>query len=207
MILSFSIPLANDPTISPIIITNIRILGGIVAVLWGLEIIDTVILGNALNRLGIRPRRVRGLKGIVLSPLLHGDLKHLSTNTMPLVIMGGVILFSQGQRTFWIVTAVIWLISGVGTWLFGGSRTNHIGASGIVFGYFGFLVSGAYFNQNLLTIGLAFVIVILYGGILWGVLPIKRGRSWQGHLFGVLGGGVAARYLPHIHQVITQVVT
>ena len=189
--------------ISPTIITNARILGDIVTVLWTLELIDTLLLGSALNRLGIRPRQKRGLKGIVLAPLLHGNLKHLSTNTMPLVVMGGLILFLQSQQTFWIVTAVVWLISGVGTWLFGGPRTNHIGASGIVFGYFGFLLLQAYFNQNVVTIGIAIIVALFYGGIIWGVLPIKRGRSWQGHLFGAIAGGFAAKYLPHISQFVT----
>lgn len=190
-------------SISPTTITNAQILGGIVTVLWTLELIDTLLLGSVLNRLGIRPRQKRGIKGIVLAPLLHGNLKHLSTNTMPLVVMGGLILFLQSQQTFWIVTAVVWLISGVGTWLFGGPRTNHIGASGIVFGYFGFLLLQAYFNQNVVTIGIATIVILLYGGIIWGVLPIKRGRSWQGHLFGAIGGGLAAKYLPYISQVVT----
>lgn len=202
------VPFAQVPTIpiSPTMMTNLRILCGIVTALWTLEIVDSLILGGALNRFGIRPRQTSGIKGIFLSPLLHGDLRHLSTNTMPLVVMGGLILFLQSQQTFWIVTAVVWLVSGVGTWLFGGSRTNHIGASGIVFGYFGFLLLQAYFNQNVMTIGLAIVVVILYGGMLWGVLPIKRGRSWQGHLFGVVGGGLAAKYLPQISQIVTEIV-
>lgn len=200
------IPLLQVTPISPTITTNLRILAGMVVVLWSLEIIDTFILGGALNRLGIQPRQTRGIKGIVLAPLLHGNLKHLSTNTMPLVVMGGFILFLQGQQVFWIVTAVVWLISGLGTWLFGGPRTNHIGASGIVFGYFGFLVLQAYFDQNVLTIGIAIIVALLYGGILWGVLPIKRGRSWQGHLFGIVGGGLAARYLPDISQFIAPIV-
>ncbi len=125
-----------DP-IDPNLMLNFRILGGMVVLLWSLELVDSLILGGRLDRLGIRPRRSSGIKGIFLSPLLHGDLQHLAANTVPLVVLGGFILF-RSQATFAIVTAVVWLVSGTGTWLCGGPRTNHIGASGIVFGYLGY---------------------------------------------------------------------
>ncbi|NJN48725.1 MAG: rhomboid family intramembrane serine protease [Alkalinema sp. RL_2_19] len=185
--------------LDPIVLLNLRILGGMVVLLWALELIDTIVLQGRLHRLGIRPRQTAGLKGILLSPLLHSDLKHLAANTLPLVVLGGLILF-RSQPTFAIVTAVVWLISGIGTWLFGGPRTNHIGASGIVFGYLGFLLLQGYLERSPIALGLAVVAGVLYGGSLWGVLPIKRGRSWQGHLFGFIGGGVAARYLPELNQ-------
>ncbi len=188
-----------SPTIDPTIMLNVQILGGMVVVLWSLELIDTLVLNGALNRFGIRPRRSQGIKGIFLSPLLHGDLQHLAANTLPLVILGSFILF-RSQQTFAIVTAVVWLTSGIGTWLFGGPRTNHIGASGIVFGYLGFLLMQGYFERSPVAIGLAVFAGVLYGGSLWGVLPIKRGRSWQGHLFGLIGGGLAARYLTELNQ-------
>ncbi|MBE9032495.1 rhomboid family intramembrane serine protease [filamentous cyanobacterium LEGE 11480] len=181
---------------------NVRILGGMVVGLWTLELIDSLLLRGKLNRFGIRPRQSYGIKGIFLSPLLHGDLKHLAANTLPLVMLGGFILF-RNQQTFAIVTAVVWLISGIGTWLFGGPRTNHIGASGIVFGYLGFLLLQGYLERSPIAIGLAVISGVLYGGSLWGVLPIKRGRSWQGHLFGLIGGGIAARYLPELNQYAT----
>jgi membrane associated rhomboid family serine protease len=189
----------STSTMAPTILLNMRILGGIAIVLWTLELIDTLLLGGALNCLGIRPRRWQGIKGIFLSPLLHGDLQHLVANTLPLLVLGGFILF-RSQQTFAIVTVVVWLVSGVGTWLFGGPRTNHIGASGIVFGYLGFLLMQGYYERSPLAISLAVFAGGLYGGSLWGVLPIKRGRSWQGHLFGLMGGGLAARYLPVLNQ-------
>lgn len=200
-------PLLQTPPIAPTptVLLNIRILGGIVVVLWTIEIVDELILQGALNRFGIRPRQSRGLQGIILSPLLHGGFQHLSANTVPLVVMGGMILFLQNQMTFLIVTTVVWFISGIGTWLLGGPRTNHIGASGIVFGYLGFLLLQGYLERSPIAIGLAVFAGILYGSSLWGILPIKRGRSWQGHLFGCIGGGIAARYLPELTQATTTV--
>jgi membrane associated rhomboid family serine protease len=181
------------------LILNFRILGGMVVLLWGLELLDSLLLGGALNRFGIRPRQVAGLKGILWSPLLHGDLAHLAANTLPLVIMGGLILF-RSQMTFAIVTGVVWLFSGGGTWLCGGARTNHIGASGIVFGYLGFLLMQGYVERSPIAIGLAVIAGTLYGSSLWGVLPLKRGKSWECHLFGAIGGVVAARYLPELTE-------
>ncbi len=187
------LPAAIHPTLS----LNLRILGGMVSSLWILELTDSFLLGNRLNHLGIQPRRWSGLKGILLSPLLHGDLQHLAANTVPLAVLGGLILF-RSQTTFAIVTVVVWLLSGWGTWLCGGAKTNHIGASGIVFGYLGFLLLQGYLERSPIAIGLAVIAGTLYGSSLWGVLPSKRGRSWECHLFGAIGGGIAARYLPEL---------
>jgi membrane associated rhomboid family serine protease len=190
-----------ETSIDPVLLTNIRILGGIVIVLWVLELIDTLVLGGRLNRLGIHLRKARGIFGIFFAPSLHGDLQHLAANTLPLAVMCGLILF-RSQQTFVIVTILVWLVSGLGVWLFGGSRTNHIGASGLVFGYLGFLLLQGYFERSLISIVLAVLVGIFYGGLLWGMLPIQRGRSWQSHLFGFLGGGLAARCLPELNQFV-----
>jgi membrane associated rhomboid family serine protease len=193
------LPAATHPTL----LLNLRILGGMVSSLWILELTDSLLLGNRLNRLGIQPRRWSGLKGILLSPLLHGDLRHLAANTVPLAVLGGLILF-RSQTTFAIVTVVVWLVSGWGTWLCGGPRTNHIGASGIVFGYLGFLLLQGYLERSPISIGLAVIAGTLYGGSLWGVLPSNRGRSWECHLFGAIGGGVAAYYLPELTSALAR---
>ncbi|MFE4106624.1 rhomboid family intramembrane serine protease [Almyronema epifaneia] len=176
-----------------------QILGGMVAVLWGLELVDSLILQGALNRYGIRPRRPAGLSGIILAPLLHGNLKHLSANTLPLVVLGWFILLSGVQDFVW-VTAIVWLVSGLGVWLLGQPRSNHIGASGIVFGYLGFLLMRGYVERSPGAIAIAVLAGFLYGGSIWGVLPLRRGQSWQGHLFGLLGGGLAAYYLADLEQ-------
>ncbi|NEQ26728.1 MAG: rhomboid family intramembrane serine protease, partial [Microcoleus sp. SIO2G3] len=162
-------------------------------------IIDQIALRHRLNRLGIRPRTQIGLRGILFAPLLHGTWRHLSANTMPFVVLGGFVLL-RGLDEFAIVTATAWLISGLGVWLFASSDSLHIGMSGIIFGYFGFLLLRSYFEQDLTSAAIALIVVVLYGPIIWGVLPIRRGVSWQGHLFGLIGGGLAARYLPQLQQ-------
>ncbi|MEM9162122.1 MAG: rhomboid family intramembrane serine protease [Cyanobacteria bacterium P01_F01_bin.4] len=180
-----------------------KILGSLLAVLWGLELIDAIVLRGALDQLGIRPRRLRGLPGILLAPVLHGNLGHLAANTGPLVVLGWFILW-QGTDNFVIVTIVSALISGLGVWLLGGPRTNHLGASGVVFGYFGFLLWQGYFERSPVAIALAALTGVLYSGLIWGVLPIQRGKSWQSHLFGFIGGGVAARFLPILQEQLAQ---
>lgn len=178
---------------------HVRILGGFISVLWVLEITDTLIFKGWLNRFGILPRRWLGLRGILLAPLLHGNLRHLSMNTVPLVVLGWLILVRSTQ-VFVIVTAAVWLIGGLGVWLFAGSKSNHIGASGLVFGYLGFLLTNGYVEQSLVAIATTILVGLLYGSTLWGILPLQRGVSWQGHLFGVLTGGLCAYYLPQIQD-------
>ena len=159
------------------------------AVMWGSEIID-VPLDGRLDRFGIRPRRTDGLDGILLAPFLHGGFGHLIANTFPFLFLGGVI--SAGSvRLFGQVTLIVGLIGGVGTWLTGPSRSIHIGASGLVFGYLTYLVSRGFFARKLSYIAGGAVVFLVYGGILWGLLP-SPGVSWQGHLFGAAGGVVAA---------------
>ncbi|MBD2069260.1 rhomboid family intramembrane serine protease [Leptolyngbya sp. FACHB-671] len=176
------------------------ILIGFVGALWILELFDSIFLRGALNRYGIRPRTSEGIFGIVFAPLLHGNLRHLATNTVPLIVLGWLIMLRQ-TSDFFIVTAVAWLVSGLGVWLFGSPRTNHIGASGLVFGYFGFLLLRGYFEQSAIAILTAVIVGLLYGSLIWGILPIRRGMSWQGHLFGFAGGGLAAKYLPQLQQI------
>ncbi len=187
-------------TLPDIVIFQATVLGSILAVLWGLELIDTVMLRGALNQLGIRPRTLSGFIGILFAPLLHGSLRHLAANTGPLMVLGWLLLL-RGLDDFILVTVVTWLVSGLGAWLFGGPRTNHLGASGIVFGYFGFLLCVGYFERSPLSIGLAALTGILYSGMIWGVLPIRRGKSWQSHLFGMVGGGLAAWRLAELQQL------
>jgi membrane associated rhomboid family serine protease len=179
--------------------TYAKVIGGLIAILWLLEGIDQLLLRNRLNLLGIRPRTQIGLRGILFAPLLHGSWSHLSANTIPLAVLGGLVII-QGMNTFAIATTVVWLISGLGAWLLGASNSLHIGASGLIFGYFGFLLSRSYFEQNAVSAAIAIGVALVYGPLLWGVLPSRRGVSWQGHLFGFIGGVVTARYLPQLQQ-------
>jgi len=171
---------------------------GFIILLWLLELLDTLALRGALNQWGIRPRRPAGLWGILWAPLLHGNLGHLMANTAPLAVLGGLILW-QKTELFWTITLAIWLISGLGVWLLGRPQTNHLGASGLVFGYLGFLLGMGYFERSLMAIAIALLVGLTYSSLLWGLLPLKRGRSWTGHLFGFVGGILVAQALPQLH--------
>ena len=170
-------------------------IGGFVAVLWALEIVDTV-LGNRLDAEGIQPREGEGLLGILLAPLLHAGFGHLVANTVPLLVLGFLLLLS-GVRRWAVVTAIVWLVGGLGTWLTGGDGTVHLGASGLVFGWLVHLLVRGFFTRRPGQILLGVAVFLLYGGLLLGVLPGTPGVSWQGHLFGALGGLLAAWWIDH----------
>ncbi|MEL6602493.1 MAG: rhomboid family intramembrane serine protease [Cyanobacteria bacterium J06614_10] len=173
---------------------QIRTLLGVVALLWAIEIIDQIFFQGALNRLGIQPRSLSGLWGILFAPFLHGDFAHLLANTIPLVSLGWLIMLRETGD--WLVVSIIAaLVSGLGTWLIGSPYSVHIGASGVVFGYFGYLLLRGYFERSVVAIAFSLLVTFLYGGIIWGVLPTQPGVSWEGHLFGFIGGILAAKLL------------
>lgn len=174
--------------------SHLIILGGFIAFLWFVEIVNAFVFRGGLNIYGIRPRNFDGLQGVLFAPLLHSSFAHLMANTVPLLVLGWFVLL-RGTRTFAVVTMVAIVISGLGTWLIGPANSVHIGASGLVFGYFGFLVLNGYFERSLTAVLWAVLVFLLYGSLLWGVLPQANGISWQGHLFGFVGGGVAAYLL------------
>ena len=167
---------------------------GFVAVLWVSEIIDTV-LGNRLDSEGIRPGSTDGLSGIIVAPLLHGGFGHLVANTLPVLVLGFLVLLS-GVRQWLTVTAIVWIVGGVGTWLFGGAGTVHLGASGLVFGWLTYLILRGLFTRNGTQILIGVGVFLVYGGLLLGVLPGQPGVSGQGHLFGAVGGVLAAWLAP-----------
>ena len=170
----------------------LSIIGGFVLLLWALEIVDQLLFSGALDNFGVRPRTVSGLWGILWAPFLHGGFQHLLANTGPILILGSIVMLSRPLRDFFTVTFLVILIGGIGTWLIGPRFSVHLGASGLIFGYFGFLLLSAYFERSCRSIVLAMVVLLLYSGIIWGVLPQGGGISWQTHLFGFIGGGVAA---------------
>ncbi|MEL6815526.1 MAG: rhomboid family intramembrane serine protease [Cyanobacteria bacterium J06598_3] len=167
----------------------------IVALLWAIEIVDWAIFRGALDVwFGIHPRRISGLWGIAFAPFLHGDFAHLIANTVPLVSLGWLVMLRKTED--WVIVSVIAaLCSGLGTWLIGAPSSVHIGASGVIFGYFGFLLLRGYFERSMVAIAFSLLVVVLYGSIIWGVLPTQPGVSWEGHLCGFLGGVLAARLL------------
>ena len=165
------------------------IVGGMLAVMWAMEIID-LLPGTSFDSWGIRPRTTRGLVGIPLAPFLHSGLGHLIANTIPFAVLGAFIAIGDAAR-FVQVTAIVALTSGLGTWLFASPGTIHLGASGLVFGYLTYLLSRGLFARQLGYLLGGVLVFFLYGGALWGLLP-SPGVSWQGHLFGALGGILAA---------------
>jgi membrane associated rhomboid family serine protease len=169
-----------------------------VALLWSVHVINWI-TGYALNpAFGLIPRHLGGLDGVVAMPLLHGSFAHLTANTLPLLVMGGL-LVATTTRALLPVNAVVIGLGGGLVWLFGSSAI-HIGASGLVFGWFGFLVARGLVDRSPVTLGAALMVGLLYGSILWGVLPGQPGVSWEAHLFGAFAGAAAAFLLrTHVH--------
>jgi membrane associated rhomboid family serine protease len=173
---------------------QISILGSFVAIFWILEILDQFVFHHTLDGYGIRPHSLIGLRGILFAPFLHGGFGHLIANTVPFLILGWLVMI-QETSDFWIVTIITMIVGGVGTWMLGAPNSVHIGASSLIFGYLGFLLLRGYFQRNIASILLSLVVGFLYGGLIWGVLPTQPGISWQGHLFGFLGGVLSAKLI------------
>ncbi len=173
--------------------TQGSILGGFVGTMWAIQFVNLLVFRQTLNLYGIIPRQVIGLRGILFAPFLHAGLGHLIANTIPFVILGWFVML-QETSDFFAVTAITMVVSGLGVWLFGASGV-HVGASALIFGYLGFLLLRGYFERNFPSILLSLVVGFLYGGAIWGVLPTQPGISWEGHLFGFIGGVIAARLL------------
>jgi membrane associated rhomboid family serine protease len=179
---------------------QILILGGMVALMWILEFLDIFVFRHSLDRYGILPRYIPGLMGILFAPFLHGGFPHLIANTVPFITLGWLIMLRE-TREFFPVTAVIMIVGGLGVWLFG-APAYHIGASGLIFGYLGFLLLRGYFERSIVSVGIAILVFVLYGGVLWGVLPSYPGISWESHLFGFIGGVIAAKSLSQVKNKI-----
>jgi len=167
------------------------LLFGMLGIMWVVVILDQLPYLH-LERHGIHPRTAAGLLGIAFAPFLHGGFNHVMVNSIPFLVLGGTIL-TGGVRVFWKVTLFVALAGGFGVWLCAGKSTNHIGASGLIFGYLGFLLARGFFERSLLWMVVAVVTLIAYGGVLVGMLPLHADVSWQGHLFGFLAGVGAAR--------------
>ena len=160
------------------------------AVLWVVEFYDQL-TGERLDGDGIAPRSVDGLEGIVWAPLLHAGWAHLIANTLPFVIFGFLVL-ANGLGRFLLVTAVIWVLAGLGVWFTAPDGSVTVGMSGVIFGWLTYLLVRGFFARSGAQIVLALVVFFLWGGILLGVVPGQEGVSWQGHLFGALAGILAA---------------
>lgn len=165
---------------------------GALGVLWVFNIFNWMI-GSRLNVLGIYPRHFFGLIGIAFSPLLHQDFNHLLFNSIPLFVLG-LALLAKGPATFFWVTLVVTVIGGLAVWLLG-RRALHIGSSGIVSGYFGYILVTAYLQPGFTSILLATLVLYYFGSIFLGIFPQEEKISWESHLLGFLSG-ISAAFIP-----------
>ena len=140
-----------------------------------------------LTQFGIVPRSIVGLRGIIFSPLLHKDWSHVMANTVPLGVMLTLLSFSRGGSP-WLITSALWIGSGLGVWLVGRPGSIQIGASGLIYSIAAFLLTTAWLQHNLKSGLAALVVVLVYGGMAWGLFPGRQGVSWEGHLAGAIAG-------------------
>ncbi len=173
-----------------------------VALLYVIELFDQLD-GHQWDLNGIRPLETDGLWGILFAPLLHASWAHLIANTGPALVLGFLVTLAGLSRFLW-ATAIVWIVGGLGTWLIGkvgstcGLEPDHIGASGLIFGWLTFLLVFGFFTRNGWQIVIGIVVLFAYGGVLWGAVPVLNmcgGVSWQGHLCGGIAGVVAAYLL------------
>ena len=186
----------------------------IVGLMWSVEVWDwflTLLLSDKgesisiLDAFGIRPRQLAGLPGILLAPFLHRDFAHLSGNTAPLLGLSLILAFT-GMRRFLAASLLIIVVTGSAVWLFGRKDAIHLGASGIVFGYLGFLLVKGFIEKRAIWITISILIAFIYGGMMYSILPSKADVSWESHFFGFLSG-ILTCYLmanqPHRPTVIS----
>ncbi|MBS3807911.1 MAG: rhomboid family intramembrane serine protease [Bacteroidales bacterium] len=163
--------------------------GSFVVLLWVIKLIE-IALEADFSTGGVYPMETRGLAGIVVGPLIHGDLSHLAANSLPLIILGmGIFYFYTpiAYRVFFF----IYLTSGMMLW-FGGREGYHIGASGLIYGFAAFLFLSGILRKNIRLMAISLLVVFLYGGLVWGLLPLDPNVSWEGHLFGGIAGVAVA---------------
>ncbi|MCZ2524034.1 rhomboid family intramembrane serine protease [Streptomyces sp. NPDC059506] len=163
---------------------------GMVALLWILEAVDTA-SGHSLDGYGIVPRRIDELADVVPAAFTHFGFEHVAANSLPLLVLGFLTAL-RGIGRFVGIAGLVVVVSGLGVWLIAPAGTNTAGASGLVFGLFGYLVVRGFVDRRPTDVAIGAVVAVLYGSILWGVLPSAEGVSWQGHLFGLAGGVLAA---------------
>ena len=171
--------------------TRAATLSGSLVLVWAVSLYGLFVDDRLVHALALVPRRLEGLPGILSMPLVHGSLAHLLANTIPLLILGGMVM-ARGIAYYLAVTPAIVVLGGLGLWALG-RNAAHIGASGLIFGYFGLLVARGYYERSLQSIAAAVVVVVVYGGMIAGVLPRGDQVSWEGHLFGLIAGGLCAR--------------
>jgi membrane associated rhomboid family serine protease len=195
---------------SPVLLGGATIIS-FVALLYIIEAFDQV-SGHRLDENGIRPLETDGLWGILFAPLLHANWGHLAANTGPALVLGFLVTLAGMSRFLW-ATAIIWIVGGLGTWLIGnlgsscGLESDHIGASGLIFGWLTFLLVFGFFTRSGWQILTGLIVLVVYGGVLWGAVPVLNvcgGVSWQGHLCGGIAGVLAAYLLSSPERAVRE---
>jgi len=171
----------------------------LVSVLWIVFAFDRVFRLD-LYRYGVLPRQMDGLWGILISPFVHGSLDHLISNSAPILVLGWLLVYFY-PRAAWRVVLACWAMGGL--WVWTTARDNyHIGASGIIYGLAAFLFFSGVFRKRVALMAVSLIVVFLYGSMVWGVLPLQVGVSWESHLFGAIAGVLMAwfyRKVPPAH--------
>ena len=173
------------------VVQAVRLILALIGGLFLIRVVDAL-LGLGLNLLGIVPRTVHGLVGIVFAPLLHANLNHLTANAVPLFVLL-ILLLSNREYHPYRALAWIWLASGLGTWLIGRGQAVHLGASSVIFGLAAFLIVAGFSARSWRAALIAILVFFLYGGIFYGVLPQAGPISWEGHFCGMVAGAWTAR--------------
>ncbi|WP_299924124.1 rhomboid family intramembrane serine protease [uncultured Pelagimonas sp.] len=170
----------------------------LLGVIWAVELVN-IATGYVLNGwLGLLPRSLSGLDGVLFMPFLHGSFGHAAANTIPLVVLGSLVAITA-QRLVLMASLIIVALGGIGVWLFGAAAI-HVGASGLIFGWFGFLVARGVVEKRAVPLFVALGVVLFYGTMIWGVLPGQPGVSWESHFFGCVAGVFAAYSLRNSGQ-------
>ncbi|MDP9093893.1 MAG: rhomboid family intramembrane serine protease [Actinomycetota bacterium] len=187
-------PGGTEPPFDPTSWTGaLIVMGVVVAVVWVIQIVNST-HGYSLDRFGLKPRRIDGLWGVLTQPFLHTSYGHLLSNTAPLAAIGWVLLLS-GVRTWLTVTAVVLIVGGLATWLLAPSGLI-VGASGLIFGWLGYLIARAYFSRRIRWIVVAIGVLFFFGTLLTSVLPsYDSHESWQSHACGFVSGILAGALL------------
>jgi membrane associated rhomboid family serine protease len=170
---------------------QVTTLSATVGATWTAFVVNGI-AGGALMQYGVIPRTLTGLRGILFAPFLHANMQHLIANTIPFLAMGWLVML-RDARHFLPVTLFAMLGSGLMAWLLGAPGSVHIGASGVIFGYFGFLLLGGWYARSFVSIMLSLLVAVLWGGLVLGIAPGQTGISWQSHLGGFIAGVLAAR--------------
>jgi membrane associated rhomboid family serine protease len=181
---------SDDPTRAWV--RGAGVVAAFVVLLWVIEFVD-LMTAESLDQYGIEPRTQEGLVGIAAAPLLHSGWSHLESNSVPLLILGFLVAAVSTGRLFGVL-ALAWIVSGIGVWLVGPPDSVTVGASGLVFGLLTYVMVVGFLERRPIGILVGVGVFLVYGSVLLGVLPGQAGVSWQGHLFGAIGGVLAAYY-------------